>query len=252
MAAPTGTKVVAARPGRAAYVNFGSSFGYHQLAIVADDGTRDFYAHMPSRAVADGAKVTAGQTVGKVGSEGNVTGPHLHFERHAVTSGGWSCSIVRDPAPSINYKTSSGSGGSGSAAKPPPKDPDMADYFHGKATKAVKLKDGEWARISWDSSNNSKWFDGAGILLSGRQFNAAITVKITGRSGATVDISWIETEKGNAVETYPTNTVGAYDSTRDSVNGVCQSGRRLCARVRVRNGTATLERADVNVLAFGG
>ena len=101
--AAQGTTVVAARPGRAVYCNHGSAFGYHQLEIVPGDGTRDFYAHMPSRAVADGSQVEAGQKIGVVGSEGNVTGPHLHFERHAVADGPWSCSVVRDPAPSIAY-----------------------------------------------------------------------------------------------------------------------------------------------------
>jgi murein DD-endopeptidase MepM/ murein hydrolase activator NlpD len=252
-AAPTGTKVVAARPGKAVYSNHGASFGYHQLDVVCDDGTRDFYAHMPSRTVADGARVEAGQAVGKVGAEGNVTGPHLHFERHATTYGGWSCSVVRDPAPSINY-AASGSGGSGAGAgggTQPEKDKDMADYFTGKSTKAVKLKDGEWARITWDASNNKDWFSGYGILLSGRKFNAALSLNVTGRAGAVVDVSWIETDGGDVVQTYPSNVLGAFDNTRDSVNGVCQEGRRLCARVRVRNGDATLSRADVAVLAFG-
>ena len=111
--ANVGTKVVAARPGTARYCNHGSAFGYHQLEVRCGDGTRDFYAHMTTRTVSDGAKVSAGQQVGKVGAEGNVTGPHLHFERHATETGGWSCGVVRDPAPSINY-AASGSGGSGS------------------------------------------------------------------------------------------------------------------------------------------
>lgn len=118
--APTGTKVVAARGGTVRYCSHGSAFGYHQLEIVPGDGTRDFYAHMTTRTVSDGAKVSAGQTIGKVGAEGNVTGPHLHFERHAVSSGGWSCSIVRDPAPSINA-----AGGGGSGAGSGGKDPEM-------------------------------------------------------------------------------------------------------------------------------
>src|SRR5262252_3428189 len=77
--APQGTPVVAARPGRAVYCNHGSAFGYHQIEIVPGDGTRDFYAHMPSRAVPDGSQVMAGQKIGVVGAEGNVTGAHLHF-----------------------------------------------------------------------------------------------------------------------------------------------------------------------------
>jgi murein DD-endopeptidase MepM/ murein hydrolase activator NlpD len=102
--APVGTKVVAARGGKVVYANHGSAFGYHQLEILHGDGTRDFYAHMSKRSVANGAKVRAGTKIGEVGKEGNVTGPHLHFERHAVAYGGWSCTIVRDPAPSIAFQ----------------------------------------------------------------------------------------------------------------------------------------------------
>ena len=100
-AAPKGTPVVAARPGRLEWCNHGSAFGNHQIEVVCDDGTRDFYAHLSSR-VAEGP-ARAGERVGAVGSEGNATGPHLHFERHATTSGGWSCSVVRDPQPSIAW-----------------------------------------------------------------------------------------------------------------------------------------------------
>jgi hypothetical protein len=103
-AAPAGTQVVAARGGRVVYCSHGSAFGYHQLEVLPGDGTRDFYAHLQNRAVGDGAQVETGQRLGQVGSEGNATGPHLHFERHSVASGGWSCSVVRDPAPSINYQ----------------------------------------------------------------------------------------------------------------------------------------------------
>jgi murein DD-endopeptidase MepM/ murein hydrolase activator NlpD len=101
-AAPAGTPVVAARGGRVVYVSFGSAFGSHQLAIEPGDGTRDFYAHMQGRAVDDGDTVAAGAKVGSVGDEGNATGPHLHFERHKVDSGGWSCSVIVDPRPSID------------------------------------------------------------------------------------------------------------------------------------------------------
>lgn len=101
-AAPSGTKVVAARPGTVQHCNHGSAFGSHQVDVVCNDGTRDFYAHMRSR-VGDGSYVDAGEKVGEVGDEGNATGAHLHFERHGVDSGGWSCSIIRDPQQSIDY-----------------------------------------------------------------------------------------------------------------------------------------------------
>jgi len=101
-AAPVGARVVAARPGYLAHCNHGSAFGNHQVEVRCDDGTRDFYAHMRFR-VAPG-DVAAGAKIGEVGAEGNVTGPHLHFERHATATGGWSCGVVRDPQPSIDWE----------------------------------------------------------------------------------------------------------------------------------------------------
>jgi murein DD-endopeptidase MepM/ murein hydrolase activator NlpD len=100
--APAGARVVAARPGDLAWTNHGSSFGNHQVEVRCSDGTRDFYAHLRSRAEA--GPVDAGQKIGEVGSEGNATGPHLHFERHATETGPWSCGVVRDPQPSIDWE----------------------------------------------------------------------------------------------------------------------------------------------------
>jgi murein DD-endopeptidase MepM/ murein hydrolase activator NlpD len=102
-AAPSGTPVVAARPGKVVWSAHGSAFGSHQVDVLPGDGTRDFYAHMRSR-VANGTWVEAGEKIGEVGAEGNVSGPHLHFERHATEYGGWSCSVHRDPAPSHNWE----------------------------------------------------------------------------------------------------------------------------------------------------
>ncbi len=102
--APVGTPVYAARGGTVVYANHGSAFGFHQLEIKRADGTRDFYAHMRTRSVPNGARIRAGRKIGEVGSEGNVTGPHLHFERHSVATGGWSCAVVRNPQPSIDFQ----------------------------------------------------------------------------------------------------------------------------------------------------
>ncbi len=41
-----------------------------------------WYAHMQALTVAHGQHVTAGEQLGQVGSEGNSTGCHLHFEVH--------------------------------------------------------------------------------------------------------------------------------------------------------------------------
>jgi hypothetical protein len=55
--------------------------------------------------------VNAGDKVGEVGTEGNVTGPHLHFERHK-RAGTWSCSNMDDP-----MKSHGAGGGSVSIGK---------------------------------------------------------------------------------------------------------------------------------------
>lgn len=97
--APSGQAVVAARGGTCVHVNYGSSFGSHQFAIRPGDGTEDFYAHCSSRP-SNGYNVGAGIQVATVGSEGNATGPHLHFERHKWY--GWGCDVVDDPMKSHN------------------------------------------------------------------------------------------------------------------------------------------------------
>jgi murein DD-endopeptidase MepM/ murein hydrolase activator NlpD len=106
VAAPTGTPVVAARPGVVRHVSYGAAFGTQQVAVQVDaaaGGGADFYAHMASR-VGNGARVAAGARVGTVGASGNVTGPHLHFERHVRFGSGWSCDVVTDPGPSLRWE----------------------------------------------------------------------------------------------------------------------------------------------------
>ena len=57
------------------------SKGYgNYIVIDHGDGIATLYAHCDSIAVKQGAKVTQGQVIGRVGSTGYATGPHLHFE----------------------------------------------------------------------------------------------------------------------------------------------------------------------------
>ena len=77
----TGLPVVAAGSGRVTTAGYHSSYGYHVI-INHGNGLSTLYAHMRrgSLRVSVGDQVSAGQQIGNIGSTGNVTGPHLHFE----------------------------------------------------------------------------------------------------------------------------------------------------------------------------
>jgi murein DD-endopeptidase MepM/ murein hydrolase activator NlpD len=78
--ASTGTPVVAARSGRVTWAGWRSG-GYGYLVSIAHgSGERSMYAHLSSIAVTRGRRVAGGTLVGRVGSTGLSTGPHLHFE----------------------------------------------------------------------------------------------------------------------------------------------------------------------------
>ncbi|MEA2426148.1 MAG: hypothetical protein QOH13_2558 [Thermoleophilaceae bacterium] len=78
--ASTGTAVFAARSGTVTWAGWRSG-GYGNLVSVAHgSGVRTMYAHLSSIAVRRGARVAQGTLLGRVGSTGLSTGPHLHFE----------------------------------------------------------------------------------------------------------------------------------------------------------------------------
>ncbi len=62
-------------------IQAGWSGGYGIMVKVRhSNGYETWYAHMSSKLVSVGDKVTQGQQIGRIGSTGNSTGPHLHFE----------------------------------------------------------------------------------------------------------------------------------------------------------------------------
>ncbi|WP_374228338.1 M23 family metallopeptidase [Streptomyces sp. CNQ085] len=77
--AATGTPVRSVGPGTVVTVGWGGAYG-NQVVIRHDDGKYTQYAHLSATKVSAGQKVGGGQRIGAVGSTGNSTGPHLHFE----------------------------------------------------------------------------------------------------------------------------------------------------------------------------
>lgn len=78
-AASTGTVVKAVAAGTVVASDPSGSYGINVL-VKHTDGTYSLYAHLSSKTVFPGTKVAAGRMVGRSGSTGNSTGPHLHLE----------------------------------------------------------------------------------------------------------------------------------------------------------------------------
>ncbi|QDF19527.1 tail length tape measure protein [Arthrobacter phage Kumotta] len=85
-AAPTGTPIFAAGPGRVSSAGWSSYGGGNEIHIDHPNGLQTWYAHLSSFAVKLGQMVSGGSKIGEVGSTGNSTGPHLHY---MVLNGGW-------------------------------------------------------------------------------------------------------------------------------------------------------------------
>jgi len=79
ISAPSGARIVAAGRGTVIYAGWRGGYGNCTM-IDHGNGLVTLYAHQSRIAVSVGRRVTAGQTIGYVGSTGLSTGPHLHFE----------------------------------------------------------------------------------------------------------------------------------------------------------------------------
>ncbi|MFK0252822.1 transglycosylase family protein [Streptomyces sp. NPDC090445] len=75
----TGTAVKAVGPGHVVSAGWAGAYGY-QVVIRHADGRYSQYAHLSALGVKDGQQVSGGQRIGRSGSTGNSSGPHLHFE----------------------------------------------------------------------------------------------------------------------------------------------------------------------------
>jgi murein DD-endopeptidase MepM/ murein hydrolase activator NlpD len=78
-AAPSGTPIRAVAGGVITGVGWAGAYG-NRTILTHKDGTETWYCHQLDVGVGVGDNVFAGQVIGRVGSTGNSTGPHLHLE----------------------------------------------------------------------------------------------------------------------------------------------------------------------------
>lgn len=78
-AGSSGTSIMAAASGTVVSTGYEGAYG-NQVIIDHGNGFQTTYNHLSGISVSAGAKVSTGDRLGSLGSTGNSTGPHLHFE----------------------------------------------------------------------------------------------------------------------------------------------------------------------------
>lgn len=94
LAAPEGTPVVAALSGTVASSGLAGGYGIAVELEHPSPRRRTLYGHLSEIYVKSGQRVRQGEVIGRVGSTGLSTGPHLHFELRRPQAGGW---VAMDP-----------------------------------------------------------------------------------------------------------------------------------------------------------
>ena len=79
IAAPAGTPIKAAADGEVIFSGYSGGYGY-VVKLDNGNGVETYYGHCSALYVSAGEKVEAGDVIAAVGSTGNSTGNHLHFE----------------------------------------------------------------------------------------------------------------------------------------------------------------------------
>ncbi|MEO0870142.1 MAG: M23 family metallopeptidase [Cyanobacteria bacterium J06642_11] len=89
LGAPQGTPILATQSGQVSVADYLGGYGLTVILRHNDNTLESRYAHMSHMLVQPGEWVEQGDVIGLVGSTGNSTGPHLHFELHQLTGQGW-------------------------------------------------------------------------------------------------------------------------------------------------------------------
>ena len=80
IAAPWGTPIYASTGGEVSFSGWAGGRSYGNMIQINSEGWANRYAHLSRFAVKVGQEVSQGKLIGWVGSTGNSTGSHLHFE----------------------------------------------------------------------------------------------------------------------------------------------------------------------------
>lgn len=98
--APLGTPVLAAYQGEVAVADWLGGYGMTVIIRHLEGTQESRYGHLSEIFVKPGQAVQQGEVIGRVGSTGFSTGPHLHFEWRHLTKEGW---VAVDAGPHLEY-----------------------------------------------------------------------------------------------------------------------------------------------------
>ena len=101
--APSGTPVVATATGTVISAGWNGGYG-KAIVIQHNDVQQTLYGHLSEISVQPGQVIEQGTVIGLVGSTGNSTGPHLHFETRMPNGATW---VAIDPSEDIQYAVDS-------------------------------------------------------------------------------------------------------------------------------------------------
>lgn len=100
LGADQGTPVIAVTDGKVATADYLGGYGFTVILRHENNTQESLYAHLSQILVQPGEEVTQGTVIGLVGSTGNSTGPHLHFEWRTIADDGW---VAVDPTAHLQF-----------------------------------------------------------------------------------------------------------------------------------------------------